>query len=144
MSNESRFTDSVVVKSQNGLRIKTDLNATGQVVNVTFSNIVLSDIINYGIDIQQNYPGSDAPSNGVALSGITFSNVNGTVNSTGMDYYILCGDGSCSDFTFDCVDITGGGIASSCNYPSTGCPAANHSLTEPKHWRRYESSKLTE
>lgn len=59
------------------------------------------------------------PSNGVIISDIKFIDVTGTVDSGAYDYYILCGDGSCSDFTFEDVDITGG--SSSCNYPSSAC-----------------------
>ncbi|KUI64269.1 putative endopolygalacturonase D [Cytospora mali] len=55
----------------------------------------------------------------IIISGITFIDVTGTVDSDAYDYYILCGDGSCSDFTFDDVDITGGLL--SCNYPSSLC-----------------------
>lgn len=53
------------------------------------------------------------------ISDIKFIDVTGTVDSGAYDYYILCGDGSCSDFTFEDVDITGG--SSSCNYPSSAC-----------------------
>jgi polygalacturonase len=90
-----------------------------------YKNIALSGITIYGIDVQQDYlnggPTGD-PTNGVIINGVIFSNVTGTATSTGTDYYILCGSGSCSDFTFTDVSITGGGIASSCNYPSTECP----------------------
>lgn len=90
-----------------------------------YENIVLDGITIYGIDVQQDYlnggPTGD-PTNGVEIDGVTFQNVSGTVTANGTDYYILCGSGSCSNFTFTDVDITGGGIASSCNYPSTGCP----------------------
>jgi polygalacturonase len=107
------------------LRIKTDLNATGSVVNVTFSNIALSNIKNYGIDIEQDYlngGSSGTPSNGVLVANIGFSNVTGWAVPAAKDYYVLCGDGSCQNFTFDNVDITGGASTSSCNYPPEGCP----------------------
>ena len=42
------FTNSEVVNSQNGLRIKTISGATGSVSNVTFSDIKLSGITKYG------------------------------------------------------------------------------------------------
>jgi polygalacturonase len=87
---------------------------------------VLSGITDYGIDIQQDYlnggPTGD-PTNGVTIAGITMTNITGTATDDATDYYILCGDGSCSDFTFTDISITGGGVASSCNYPSSGCPA---------------------
>ncbi|KAI1259748.1 glycoside hydrolase [Xylariaceae sp. FL1019] len=122
----SSFTDSIVTNGSIGLRIKTDLNSTGSVVNVTYSNIAISNISSQGIDIIQNYynggPYGDYASNGVAIHNLTFANITGTSGEGAMDYYIFCGNGSCSDFTFDDVRITGGTLNSSCNYPSTGCP----------------------
>ncbi|TVY73595.1 putative endopolygalacturonase D [Lachnellula suecica] len=119
------FEDSVVTNSTNGLRIKTDFNATGSVVNVMFSNINLSNIKNYGIDIQQDYLNGGStgiPSNGVHVADIRFLNVKGLVVPAAMNYYILCGNGSCENFIFEGVDIQGGGDTSSCNYPEGGCP----------------------
>jgi polygalacturonase len=66
------FTDSVVVNSQNGVRIKTVYNATGTVSDVrgflwagsrgntdegqvTYANIALWNISNYGVVIEQDY-----------------------------------------------------------------------------------------
>jgi polygalacturonase len=95
------------------------------VVNVTFSNIEVSNIKSYGIDIEQDYLNggpSGIATSGVYVANISFSNVKGWVVAEAMDYYILCGDGSCQDFTFDDVDIYGGTKASSCNYPAEGCP----------------------
>jgi polygalacturonase len=113
------------------LRIKTDYNATGSVVNVTFSNIQVSNIKTFGIDLEQDYLNggpSGIASNGVFTANITFSNVTGWVVPAAADYYILCGDGSCKNFTFDNVDIYGGTQFSNCNYPAEGCP-------EPREWR---------
>ncbi len=121
------FTDSIVTNSTNGLRIKTDYNATGSVVNVTYSNIQLSNIKTYGIDIQQDYLNggpSGIASNGVEVANITFSNIKGWVVPEATDYYIFCGDDSCQDFTFLDVDVSGGTEASSCNYPPSGCPGS--------------------
>ncbi|KAJ5225937.1 glycosyl hydrolases family 28-domain-containing protein [Penicillium chermesinum] len=83
----------------------------------------MSGITDYR-DIQQDYesggPSGD-PTNGVSIAGITFTEVTGTVTDDATDYYILCGSGSCSDFTFTGVSITGGGKSSCCNYPFSGC-----------------------
>jgi polygalacturonase len=122
---ELRFTDSVVANSTNGLRIKTDYNATGSVVNVTYSNIEVSNIKTYGIDIEQDYlngGSSGIASNGVLVANISFSNISGWVVPAATDYYIFCGDGSCQNFSFEDVDIDGGMGLSSCNYPAEGCP----------------------
>lgn len=39
-----------------------------------------------------------------------------------MDYFVLCGDGSCSNIKFKNVRIVDGGSKSSCNFPAVGCP----------------------
>ncbi|KAJ5292730.1 uncharacterized protein N7443_008683 [Penicillium atrosanguineum] len=119
------FKNSQVVNSQNGCRIKSNADTTGSVSNVVYQNITLSEISDYGIDIQQDYLNGGAtgdPTNGVTISGVTFTGVTGTATDDAYDYYILCGSDSCSDFTFTDVSITGGGETSSCNYPSSGCP----------------------
>ncbi|CAK7242431.1 MAG: hypothetical protein STHCBS139747_003924 [Sporothrix thermara] len=119
------FTDSTVSNSQNGCRIKSNSGTTGFVSDITYSNIALSGITTYGIDIQQDYLNggpTGVPTNGVLIENITFDNVTGTAASSARDYYILCGSGSCSNFKFSDVSITGGSKASSCNYPSSTCP----------------------
>lgn len=50
---------------------------------------------------------------------MTMANITGTAESVAQDYYILCGDGSCSDFTFNDIDIIGG-TNSSCNVQPFG------------------------
>ena len=50
-----KFSNSILVNSQNGARIKTNFNTTGFISNITYSNIDVSDISIYGIDVQQDY-----------------------------------------------------------------------------------------
>ncbi|KAH6717773.1 BcPG3, endopolygalacturonase 3 [Leptodontidium sp. MPI-SDFR-AT-0119] len=119
------FSDSTVSNSENGCRIKSNSGTNGTIEDITYKNIKLSGISTYGIDVQQDYLNggpTGTPTNGVTISGVTFQNVTGTATSSATNYYILCGTG-CSDFTFTDVSISGGGKASSCNFPSTGCPA---------------------
>jgi len=116
------FTDSIVKNSQNGARIKTNFNTTGTVTNVEWSNILVSNISIYGIDVQQDYLNggpTGIPSNGVILTNITMRNIFGTAQSVAQNYFILCGDGSCSDFTFDNILIAGG-KNDSCNFTPSG------------------------
>lgn len=47
--------DSTVTASENGVRIKTISGATGSVKNVTYSNIKLSSISDYGVVVEQDY-----------------------------------------------------------------------------------------
>ncbi|KAJ5596495.1 hypothetical protein N7450_002953 [Penicillium hetheringtonii] len=121
------FKNSQVKDSQNGCRIKSNSETTGSVSNIIYQNITLSGITDYGIDIQQDYLNggpTGEPTNGVTISGVTFTDVTGTATDDAKNYYILCGSDSCSDFTFTGVSITGGGEESSCNYPSSGCPSS--------------------
>ncbi|PMD41591.1 glycoside hydrolase family 28 protein [Hyaloscypha variabilis F] len=120
------FSNSTVTDSENGCRIKSNADKSGTIENILYQNIALTGITDYGIDVQQDYLNGGAtgdPTNGVTISGVTFSNVTGTVTSDGRDYYVLCGSSSCSNFTFTNVAISGGGKTSTCNFPSTGCPS---------------------
>ncbi|KAK6207676.1 glycosyl hydrolase family 28 [Colletotrichum tabaci] len=120
------FSNSEIVKSSNGCRIKSNSGTTGEVSNVTYQNITLTDIDTYGIDVQQDYLNggpTGEPTNGVKISGIRFIDVAGTATNHGYNYYILCGEGSCSDVTFENTKITGGGKGGSCNFPASGCPS---------------------
>lgn len=84
------------------MRIKTVYGATGTVAGVTYSNIEFSGITEYGIVIEQDYENghpTGVPTNGVAITGLTLSNVKGTVESTATNIFTLCGSRSCTDWT---------------------------------------------
>lgn len=123
--------DSILVNSSNGARIKTNWNTTGEVSDITYRNISITGITDYGLDVQQDYLNggpNGTPTNGVIISDIKFIDITGTASGDdAYDIYILCGDGSCSDFTFENVNISGGGMGDSCNYPAEGCPVATTS-----------------
>ncbi|MCJ1307702.1 hypothetical protein MMC25_001350 [Agyrium rufum] len=117
------FTDSIVLNSQNGARIKSNFNTTGFISNIQYRNIAVANISIYGIDVQQDYLNGGPtgnPSNGVIIQDLLFENIVGTAQRAADDYYILCGAGSCSNFTFKNVAIIGGG--KSCNFHGTGSP----------------------
>lgn len=91
-------------------------------ISITYQNILVSNLSIYGIDIQQDYLNGGPtgnPSNGVIITDVLMSNIHGTVQSDAEDYYILCGAGSCTDFTFKDVNIVGG-ANSSCNVHPAG------------------------
>lgn len=121
------FRDSSVVNSENGCRIKTYDDATdASVSDITYSGIYLSAITDYAIDVQQDYengsptgdPGSDC-----TISGVTFEDITGTTSGDdAYSYYVLCGDGSCTDFTWSGIDITGG--STSCSPSGSICPSS--------------------
>lgn len=121
------FKDSSVVDSANGCRIKTyDDASDASVSDITYSGITLSGITTYAIDVQQDYengsptgtPGSDC-----TISGVTFEDISGTTSgSDAYNYYVLCGTGSCTDFTWTNIDVTGG--STSCKPSGSICPSS--------------------
>jgi galacturan 1,4-alpha-galacturonidase len=116
------ISNSTVTNSQNGVRVKTVSGATGSVSGVTYQDITLSNISNYGIVIEQDYENGSptgTPTTGVPITNLIVSNVSGTVSSKATDVYILCGKGSCSDWTWEGVSVTGGKASTQCsNIPS--------------------------
>jgi polygalacturonase len=119
------FKDSTVINGQNACRIKTDAGDSGSTVSdITYSNIFVSGITTYAIDVQQDYengsPTGD-PTTGIQVTGVTFSDITGSVSSSAYEYYILCGStSSCSDFTWSGISITGGKTA--CVPAGSLCP----------------------
>jgi Glycosyl hydrolases family 28. len=115
-----RFTDAQLII---GVRIKTVYGATGSVKDVTYKDITLSGISDYGIVIEQDYKNGSptgTPTSGVPITGLTLSNVKGTVDSSATDIYVLCASGACSDWTWSSVNVSGGKASSKCkNVPSS-------------------------
>jgi polygalacturonase len=117
------FTNSVVLNTQNGVRIKSNSNTTGLISNILFENIRVENVSSYGLVIQQDYLNGGPtgnPTNGVLIENITIKNVTGTALPKARDYYILCGDGSCKNITINDVKIQGGTKTSACNFQTTG------------------------
>ncbi|KAJ5665960.1 uncharacterized protein N7477_008408 [Penicillium maclennaniae] len=112
-----------ITNSANGVRVKTIYGAKGSVKNVTYKDITLSNISDYGIVVEQDYKNGSptgTPTNGVPITGLTVSNVKGTVASSATDIYVLCASGACSDWTWSGVSVKGGKTSSKCkNVPSS-------------------------
>jgi hypothetical protein len=103
-----------------GVRIKTISGDTGTVFGVTYSDITLSGITEYGIIVDQAYDGTEgSPTNGVTITKCVLDNVKGAVESSATNILIECGSGSCSSWTWTDVSVTGGKTSSSSlNVPS--------------------------
>ncbi|XP_060535274.1 polygalacturonase-like [Cylas formicarius] len=119
------FSDCEVKKSRNGIHIKTHTDAAaGYIKDVTYKNIKLSDITHYGINVQEDY--KDGSSTGSAKGNIPITKLNmnsitgSMTGSSGMDVYILCGSGGCSDWTWSGVSISGNKKSDSCNFSPSG------------------------
>ncbi|KAJ6600535.1 glycosyl hydrolases family 28-domain-containing protein [Mycena vulgaris] len=107
------FSNSKVLNSQNGARIKANSDTTGSVNNVTYSNIQLANISIYGIDIQQDYLNggpTGIPTNGVNITNITMFNISGNVipGSSAENYYLLvANETSGASWVFSDLAVTG-------------------------------------
>lgn len=97
-------------------------DATGSVKGVTYKDITLSSISDYGIVIEQDYENGSPtgnPTTGVPITSLTLDGITGTVDADATNIYILCGSGSCSDWTWTGVSVTGGKTSTKCtNIPS--------------------------
>ncbi|KAG8159094.1 hypothetical protein KVR01_010755 [Diaporthe batatas] len=115
---------SKVINSDNGVRVKTVSGATGKVTGVTFNDISLSNIAKYGIVIEQDYENGSptgSPTTGVPITGLTVTGVKGSVASSGTNVYLLCGKGSCSNWSWSGNGVSGGKKSTKClNIPSGG------------------------
>ncbi|EJD54411.1 hypothetical protein AURDEDRAFT_132904 [Auricularia subglabra TFB-10046 SS5] len=111
-----------VISNQNGLRIKTYVNATdASVSDVTYSGNTVTGATDYGVIIEQDYTNDGAtgtPTNGVIVSNISFKDGMNTVSvgSKAKQVFVLCGSGSCQG-TWDWTALkTSGGSKGSINY----------------------------
>ncbi|KZT55467.1 glycoside hydrolase family 28 protein [Calocera cornea HHB12733] len=106
------FSNSKVINSQNGARIKCNSGTAGVVNNVTYQNIQLFNMSTYGIDIQQDYLNggpTGIPTPGVNITNIVMNNIHGTAQPGAENYYILTAAGTTADtWKFSDIDITGG------------------------------------
>jgi len=104
-----------IVNSDNGVRIKVYNDATNaKVNNVHYDSITLSDIIQYGIIIQQDYTNSGAtghPGKNAPITEVVLTNIKGTMKG-GEAEYIICGN--CKAFTFSGISITGASKSNNC------------------------------
>lgn len=111
------ISDSQIVDSDNGIRIKTVSGETGSVKNVEYKGITLKNIAKKGIVIQQDYENGSPtgkPTDGIPITGLTISDVKGSVASKAVPVYILCAKGACSDWEWSGVSISGGKKSSDC------------------------------
>ncbi|XP_060534872.1 polygalacturonase-like [Cylas formicarius] len=117
------FADSVVEDGENGIHVKIHIpGESGILRNVTYKNIFMRGIIDYGIDVQQNYPDKYAPpENTIPIYNLNLINVTGSVNPEAVPIQILCAQDGCFDWNWSGVDIEGNVAADNCtNYVPPG------------------------
>ncbi|EKV11350.1 Endopolygalacturonase 1 [Penicillium digitatum] len=106
-----------IKNSMNGVRVKSIYGTTGSIRGVTYKDITLSGITDYGVVIEQDYKNGSptgTPTGGVPITGLTINNVHGTVNSGATNVYILCAEGACSNWSWGDVNVQGGRTSEKC------------------------------
>uniref|UniRef100_A0A6P7FT70 endo-polygalacturonase n=1 Tax=Diabrotica virgifera virgifera TaxID=50390 RepID=A0A6P7FT70_DIAVI len=120
--------DSVIARSANGIHVKTHADAyNGRIQNVTYENIFMSGLINYGINVQQDYVNGSATgvaNNNIPIYNLNLINIRGTVRDSdsekSMPVYINCGKSACHEWSWSNINIAGGSNSSICNYTPDG------------------------
>lgn len=109
--------NSQILNSDNGVRIKTVYGATGSVTNVTYEDITLKEINKFGIVIEGDYNIDTGSPTGVATDGVpiktfTLKNIVGTVKKSGVNIYVLVKNAS--DWHWSSISVTGGEQTKEC------------------------------
>lgn len=85
------------------------------------SNILFEDIHGEMANVNVTSGGNGTEVGvGGAANGFASLGIDGGGDS--LDYFILCGTGSCSNVAFKDVHIKGAALKGSCNFPAEGCP----------------------
>nr|ADU33279.2 endopolygalacturonase [Chrysomela tremula] len=117
------YEDCSIGGSLSGIHFKTHpAGGHGTVDQVTYRNIEIKDVTRHGIEIQQDYPNNDGhPSNNIKINNLNLINVTGTVKGkTTRGVRISCGSGSCTNWKWSDVKITGAHKKDDCNFHPDG------------------------
>lgn len=114
------FENTAMEKQQQSVRIKTVSGAVASVSDIFYRNISIKGGDTYGIVVDQSYGGTKhKPTNGVTIKNFQLKDVTGYVDSGATQILIECGVGSCTNWAWSNVKVTGGKKATTCvNQPS--------------------------
>ncbi|KAH7371302.1 glycoside hydrolase [Pyrenochaeta sp. MPI-SDFR-AT-0127] len=114
------FENTVMEKQQQSVRIKTVSGAIASVSDIFYRNISIKGGDDYGIVVDQSYGGTKhKPTNGVIIKNFQLKDVTGYVDSGATRILVECGVGSCTNWSWSNVKVTGGKKATTCvNQPS--------------------------
>ncbi|KAJ3350016.1 hypothetical protein HDU83_009957 [Entophlyctis luteolus] len=108
--NDVSVSNCTVANSDNGVRVKTVYKATaGSVTNVSYKDIVLSNIAKMGIVVRQDYLNGGPTGKAVSkmpITNLTLSNIQGSVKSGANSVFVLCATGECTEFNWSNINIT--------------------------------------
>ncbi|KAF6212818.1 hypothetical protein GE061_010529 [Apolygus lucorum] len=101
--------NSRVINSLSGINIKTEIGAVGLHRDVTFDNIELKQIHQYGISIYGNYGNNKAEPTYFVLDRYTFRNIRGNMAAPGgVNVWIWLHPNSAKNWRWENVNVVGG------------------------------------
>lgn len=106
------ISNSQILNSDNGVRIKTNSGTTGSVTNITYENIALKDINLYGIKTHGDYGHYGVVTGGVPIKEFILKNITGTIKETGSNVYIRVKNAT--DWHWFDIGVTGGKTIKEC------------------------------
>nr|ADU33281.1 endopolygalacturonase [Chrysomela tremula] len=115
--------NSVLRDGDNGIHVKTHTDGyLGEIKNITYRNIHMTGIRNFGAEIQQNYPdGTIKPVGNIPITNLTFINITGTMTGKkSTPVLIVCAEDACRDWKWSNVSITHAAKPSKCSYIPEG------------------------
>nr|CCJ09448.1 glycoside hydrolase family 28 protein [Phaedon cochleariae] len=116
------FKDCSIGGSLNGIHILTmPSGGRGKISQITYRNINIIDVTQRAIEFRQDYLRNGQPGNNIRIDDLTLDNIYGTVTGrSAVGVYINCGDGSCSNWNWRDVRITGAKNKDTCNFHPNG------------------------
>nr|ADU33342.1 endopolygalacturonase [Gastrophysa viridula] len=115
------FQDCSIGGSLNGIHILTmPSGGKGKISQVTYRNIQIIDVTQRAIEFRQDYLDNGHPKNNIVIDGLTLDNIYGTVTGNAVAVYINCGSGSCKNWNWSGVKITGAKTKDYCNFVPHG------------------------
>nr|ADU33278.1 endopolygalacturonase [Chrysomela tremula] len=115
------YEDCSIGGSLNGIHILTmPSGGKGKISQITYRNIEIKEVTMRGIEFRQDYLDDGHPSNNIKIDGLTLENIHGTVTSGAVGVYIQCGSGSCTNWNWSGVKMTGSKKKDVCNFHPEG------------------------
>nr|ADU33276.1 endopolygalacturonase [Chrysomela tremula] len=117
------FEDSSIGGSLGGIHVKTlPTGGPGILDRITYRNIQITDVTRFAIEAHQDYPNEDGKSsNNIKITNLNLIGVTGTVKgSSTRSVRINCGSGSCSNWNWSGIKITGAQNKDECNFHPNG------------------------
>nr|ADU33277.1 endopolygalacturonase [Chrysomela tremula] len=117
------FEDCSIGGSLGGIHVKTlPTGGHGTLDQITYRNIEIKDTTRFAIEVQQDYPKEDGhSSNNIIINDLNLINVTGSVKGkSARGVRISCGSGSCTNWKWSGVKITGAHKKDDCNFHPNG------------------------